>query len=115
MLWCWDNFINSYLSYSKMEVNGITNHVIERFKERIARPLGIERSEKEIKKMFKELISNYPTQLIWDYTLRNRSETLKLDLPIIDSLGIDFGPHQLVLKKDQKIGKKEKFSLVTVY
>jgi hypothetical protein len=98
-----------------MEVKGITNHAIERFKERVARPLGIERSEKEIKKMFKEAISNYPTQLIWYNPLRNLSETLKLDLPIIDSLGIDFGLHQLVLKKDQKKGKKKKYSVVTVY
>ena len=98
-----------------MEINGIANHVIERFKERVAEPLGIERSEKEIRKMLKQSLTNYPTQLVWDYSFKNLSETLKLDLPIIDSLGIDFGLHRFVLKKDQKPGKKDKFSIITVY
>ena len=96
-----------------MKISQVTNHAVKRFKERIEK-LGINRTEKEIRKIIKDSIINCPSYIdIGSYFIDKFKESKKIPIPILDINSNSIGEFKVVLKKDRN--KPDNYAVVTVY
>jgi hypothetical protein len=91
----------------------ITNHAVQRFRERI-QPLGITRSNEQIKEIITNSINNCPSYINFDsYFMNEFEQSKKIPLPVLDPYGPSLQEFKVVLKKDKNNTKG--YAVVTVY
>ena len=91
----------------------VTNHAVERFKERI-QPLGITRSNEQIKEIITNSINNCPSYINFDsYFINEFTQSKKIPLPVLDPYGPSIQEFKVVLKKDKN--GDDIYAVVTVY
>jgi hypothetical protein len=91
----------------------VTNHAVQRFKERI-QLLGIIRSNEQIKEIISNSINNCPSYINFDsYFMNEFEQSKKIPLPVSDPYGPSLQEFKVVLKKDRN--NKDVYAVVTVY
>lgn len=91
----------------------VTNHAVQRFRQRI-QPLGITRNDEQIKEIITNSINNCPSYINFgSYFINEFEQSKKIPLPVLDPYGPSLQEFKVVLKKDKS--GEDIYAVVTVY